>query len=514
MFGFDPLNQRSTFIQQSPLGLPLILWLTVMLSVAGLQAYAQNQSGTRIDAATNGQVLYSIEVESPTQAFNDERYLTLAEAVAIALERNRELRATRSDQRASEFANWEAIGSYLPQIQFDHTTSETFSELFEFEPDPNAPDLGFDFESVGFTGTNYTNTFQLNQLIFDREIIGQIILSDLQKEAARWQTTGQEQFVVSRTVVAFLNVLRAVELLKVQEQRLDLAEEQLDTAQTAFEVGLRIRTDVLRAELTRSSAMRDVVSAEIAVESAQATLNNILGIPVDARNRLVSNSLADYTPPQTINQTLKEYRRLFNVAAETNPAIKVAQLLVEQDRESINIARGEFYPRVNFNASWGFNEQQSMDFEREEWRWSLGVTVPLFEGGRRVARLQRTEEELNAQMERYEDTVRSIFEDVEVIALQLQEEERNLEIALQAVEVAEENHERFLNLYQEGLADSLDVTQALTELVDAQINVVTTRYNYLSRYSQLLQSLGTIPLSVEAYASQQWLDSAQLQNAP
>ena len=89
--------------------------------------------------------------------------------------------------------------------------------------------------------------------------------------------------------------------------------------------------------------------------------------------------------------------------------------------------------------------------------------------------------------------------------MSLREERRNLDIALEAVEVGKENYDRFQNLYAEGLADSLDVTQALTELVEAQTNVVTTRYNYLSLYIQLLQAQGTISINEQQYTGAQWL---------
>ncbi len=137
----------------------------------------------------------------------------------------------------------------------------------------------------------------------------------------------------------------AQELLGVQKQRLKLAEKQLDTAKTNFEVGLRIRTDVLRAELTRSSAMRDVISAEIAQERAQSALNKELGVPLDQRHVFEGGQLAGYNPSTSKLEQLKNYSTLFEIAEENHPSIRIAELLVKQRKESVNIARGEFLPR-------------------------------------------------------------------------------------------------------------------------------------------------------------------------
>ena len=156
----------------------------------------------------------------------------------------------------------------------------------------------FDFSKMGFAGTFYTNKLQLGQLIYDHSVLGQIKLAELQQQAAGWQKTGQEQQVVFDTVNTYLTVLMANELLGVQQQRVQLADRQLQTAQSSFDAGIRIRTDVLRAELTRSSAMRDVVSSEIALENAQVSLNRVMGIELEKRYSIHTGDLGTYNPPR------------------------------------------------------------------------------------------------------------------------------------------------------------------------------------------------------------------------
>lgn len=447
---------------------------------------------------------------SPMQLHAQEaKILTLSNAVEQALELNRELLALQHEERAAASARKEAQSPWFPQLSWETSASKSESDRFKMSVDTSSlPDEFsglFNADDFGFTGANYINRFQWQQLVFDYSVLGQMKISALQEQAAQWQTKGQEQIVVYNTVVAYLDILRAQELLQVQKQRLQLAEEQLDTAQTGFDNGLRIRTDVLRAELTKSSALRDVVSAEISVERAQSALNEIMGVPMQARHEFMSGALGIYNPPQEYETLFQNYETLFSIAEENNPAIQVAGLLIEQNEESVNMARGEFLPRLSGQATWGFNEQGDPRFKDEEWTLAGAITVPIFEGGRRTAKVRRTKEILSASEKRYENTVRSVQNQIEQTALSLREERRNLDIAHEAAEVGKENYERFQNLYAEGLADSLDVTQALTELVEAQTNVVTTRYNYLSFYIQILHAQGVISLDKSAYANAQWL---------
>lgn len=488
-----------------------IFWVGLLLIVGMVGVF---QVGMAQDSPAQSQ---AVESQAPAQSQNPEptteviqpeagSVLSLSDAVSLSLENNRELIATRFDSKASVSARNETLSSYLPQIFFNSSTTKTESDRYKFSIDPSSPFAGlFDFSSLGMSGTNYVNKFQLNQLIFDHSVIGRIKQSNLQIEASNWQEKGQEQVAVFSTVAAYLDVLRAQELLNVQKQRLALADKQLNTAKTNFEVGLRIRTDVLRAELTRSSALRDVVSAEIALRNTQVQLNKVMGEPIDRYYQFVGGPLVNYNPTMESVEAAKNYEKLFTIAEENHPSIKVASYLLDQTEESVNIARGEFLPRVAAGASWGFNESGDLSFDDEEWTLSLQVEVPIFEGGRKIAKMSRTRSQFDAEKSRYDDTIRSIKTLVEQSALALQEEQRNLEIAVEAEVVAKENHERFLNLYEEGLADSLDVTQALTELVEAQTNVVSTRYGYLRVYAQLLSALGLIPTEESPYGETEWL---------
>ncbi|MBD3265992.1 hypothetical protein GF373_04925 [bacterium] len=438
----------------------------------------------------------------------DTPVLSLADAVGTALLENRELEATRHDQEAAQYGTHEAQGSYLPHLSFSSEYSRSDSDLFSFDPSsvPEPFRDSFDFSNMGFTGAYYSNKFQVSQLIYDRSVIGQIRLSHMQERAAKWQKTGREQQVVYETVHAYLNALRAKELLGVQQQRLKLAEKQLDTAKTAFEAGLRIRTDVLRNKLTRSAAMRDVVSTEIALENAQVALNQVMGIDLKTRHGFEAEELAAYNPPKEILRQVNNFKELFDLAEENNPSISLASVLVEQKKENIEIARGAFLPTVTAGANFGYKDSSAPNLDDQEWGVSAAIQIPIFQGGSRVAKVKRGKEEYNAQRKRHEDTVRSVHTSVEQASLALQEQYRNLQIAIEAENVAQESYERFQNLFSEGLADSLDITQALTELVVARTDVVTARYSYLTIYANLLLATGTIPTAAEVYGTIAWLN--------
>jgi outer membrane protein len=439
---------------------------------------------------------------------DDVQTLSLAEAVGYALVQNPDLESMQFNQRASTYQKHEAQSAYLPQISYAFELSKNDSDLFSFDASslPAPFDQIFDFSNMGFTGAYYSNRFTVSQLIYDRSVLGQIKLADMQETASYWQTAGRRQEVVYQTVNAYLTILLANELLEVQRQRLELAERQWQTAKSSFDAGLRIRTDVLRAELARSSAQRDIVSAEIAQENAQVLLNQYTGLDLQLRHRFFSDALARYNPPPDKLSFFTNKNDFFMLARARNPSIKLSHVLVDQSRESIDIARGEFYPTVSAGTSFGYKDMDAPHLEDQEWGVQAMIEFPLFDGGRRLLKVRRTTQQFNAEQKRHESTVRSVLAAVEQALLALQEQFRNLEIAIKAETVAKENYERFQSLYKEGLADSLDITQALTELVVAQTDVVRSRYTYLKIYANLLLATGTIPMEEESYEELDWLN--------
>ena len=249
-------------------------------------------------------------------------------------------------------------------------------------------------------------------------------------------------------------------------------------------------------------------------DGAMGTMLQLAGLPAG-----YCPELWNLEYPEKITAVHRQYVENGADIIETNTfganKIKLKHYGLQNKVEEINIAAvqaaraacgpttkvaGSVGPTGKFIAPMG-----DLSFDDEEWTLSLQVEVPIFEGGRKIAKMSRTRSQFDAEKSRYDDTIRSIKTLVEQSALALQEEQRNLEIAVEAETVAKENHERFLNLYEEGLADSLDVTQALTELVEAQTNVVSTRYGYLRVYAQLLSALGLIPTEESPYGETEWL---------
>ncbi|MGC9327845.1 MAG: TolC family protein [Candidatus Hinthialibacter sp.] len=425
----------------------------------------------------------------------DQKSLTLSKAINHALRFNLELQAVHYDYEAAQNEKRETSSSFWPQLAIHNDFNNLESSRFDLSQ-----------QQAGFSGKTYSNKFQLSQLLFDRSISGEIRLADLRQKAAAWQETGQEHTVIFNTIIGFLDTLKADELIRVQKQRLDLAKHQLKTAQHNFEAGYQISADVARAQLECSSAQRDLVSAQVDFERSQVSLNRLMGAPVTQRYALVDPYFSKYHPPEKRVFSFDAAERLFNIAEAHNASVQVSRLLVKQYEESVQSAKGEFLPTLSAGASWGYYDVGDPNFETDEWSVQASVRIPLFDGGRKNAKIQKTKNQLSAQQKRFDDVIQEVQGLVEDSLLLIHEEALNLKTSIESEKVAQKNHEVYMNLYEEGMAQSLDVTEALTQLVEAKTEVVTARFNYLRIVSQLLFVLGVIPTEGDIFEEADWLN--------
>ncbi|MDX9752661.1 MAG: TolC family protein [bacterium] len=434
--------------------------------------------------------------ENPNTPSPPHSPLTLAQAVELALTHNQQVRAAQFDQDASRFEKREAFSALLPQINI-------VSDFNKLESDRFSSSL----RSAGLAGETYNYKVQVSQMLFDPATVGAIRQAKLREQTAEWQNLGQKQTAVFNTLSAYIEALKAMEMVRIQEQRVTLAQKQLDITKANHEVGYNIGADVSRAMLTLSSAKRDSVSASMALQRAYVALNRTLGQPVDTRQPLAGGYLLYHNPPSAPYQSFAEHDTLYSVAIEKNPSVKIARLLVEQYQATLQSAKEEFYPTLSTGASWGYYDTGTPRFETEEWSVQASVKIPLYEGGRKMAKLRKVKSQLQAQEERFADTEENTFSLLANSVYLIQEEAENLATAIEAEAVAAKSHTVYLNLYQGGMATSLDVTQSLTDMVKAQTDLISARYGYLRVYTQLLYLLGTIPITNTTYTEPQWLET-------
>ncbi|MGA6826314.1 efflux transporter outer membrane subunit [Nitrospira sp. NS4] len=270
----------------------------------------------------------------------------------------------------------------------------------------------------------------------------------------------------------------------IYTQSIDLYKRSLAIVKTQFAGAIASALDVARVEsllystetkLAQVQGQRQVTEQSIAILVNMAPAGFTIK-PVDQLR------VANITIPQTIPSTLLERR----------PDVAGMERQMAQANRAIGIARAAFYPNVTFRAGGGFEDAGFNLIQLANSLWSYGATVavPMFQGGYRRAQLQQAWSAYRETEDRYRATVLNAFREVEnnlSLTNQLSTAVDRQEATVGATKKAQN---LTTELYQGGLASSLELIYAQVATLTARIESVQIKAELLRSSVALIRALG------------------------
>ena len=234
----------------------------------------------------------------------------------------------------------------------------------------------------------------------------------------------------------------------------------------------------------------DVAEAETELASAQADF-----VGLDLQRAQLENALAVLCGRTASSFSLAETDRIYQAPMipvglpadllERRPDVAEAERSMAAASEGIGIAKAAFFPSIQLTGSAGTESVELKDiFNWENRAWSLGpnISLPLFEGGRNRAGVERARAAYDEAVAQYRSQVLVAFHEVEdgLIGLRLLKEQ--FDDQMRAVEGAKKVADLSRARYKEGLASYFEVviadrTALENEILAYQLNgqrVVTT----------------------------------------
>jgi len=270
----------------------------------------------------------------------------------------------------------------------------------------------------------------------------------------------------------------------IYTQSIDLYQKSLDLVRSQFIGEIASALDVARVEsllFSTETKLAQIQGQRQVTEQAIAVLLNLA--PASFKIEPVEQlRVAKFKVPKTLPSTLLERR----------PDIAAMERRMAQANREIGIARAAFYPDVRFRLGGGFEDNGVSLFQLANSFWSYGATVslPVFQGGYRRAQLQQSWSAYRETEDRYRSTVLNAFREVE----------NNLSMTNQltiaagrqdaAVGATLKTQDLTSELYQGGLASSLELIYAQVATLTARIEAVQIKAELLRSSVALIRALG------------------------
>jgi multidrug efflux system outer membrane protein len=249
--------------------------------------------------------------------------------------------------------------------------------------------------------------------------------------------------------------IRSIDLDRmVFGETIELRKKNLSLVEALHQGGADSALDVAQAETELASAQADLVGLDL----RRAQLENALGV-------LCGNNASTFSLPQTdrIYQPPPIPVGLPADLLERRPDVAEAERTMAAASENIGVAKAAFFPSIQLTGSAGVESadlKNIFDWESRTWQFGPNISLPLFEGGRNRAGLQRARAAYTGAVEQYRSQVLTAFREVEDGLAGLRLLRDQFEDQIRAVTAANKAAELSRLRYKEGLASYFEVVQA------------------------------------------------------
>ena len=277
--------------------------------------------------------------------------------------------------------------------------------------------------------------------------------------------------------------------LAMAQMEYDMAKEQLATADTLYRTGeerLKIasisKADLLTLRLDAVNARNTLENAEIDLKRAMFSLASYLNLDKDVQIMLRLPSR-----PSNLNVQVDEALAL---ARDNNPEFLSMKQSVLEAEQSVDKAHKETLFNASFNASVGFNQVASKfkDVYRHPLQQdlvSISVSIPLVDWGVRKGKYNIAKSNLKVAETSAQQQALTLEEDVTMTISDFNVQQRLINSAEEALDIALMAYEETKQRFMIGKADINSLTLSLNRQQEARRNYIRALQNYWLSYYKI-----------------------------
>ncbi|MDR1943979.1 MAG: TolC family protein [Synergistaceae bacterium] len=396
--------------------------------------------------------------------------LSLERCVEIALDMRPSLAAARFGVESQASRVGQAAAPARPHVQI-------------------SPSYGYSRnESVGQSGTINTD-FTLNQTIFDWRKTDLTIQGARQNfEASVLDEADAEQAVIAEVSDAYYSLNRSGRNLEIASERVANYEKRLKWAKDFYEAGAKAKIEVTRAETDLANARLDFVMAQGASSRATSGLLHAMGVSDWARADVMDVLGASDERPDAFDITAEAAV----VEALVNRLdMKAEDIRVDAARTNLELAKKGMAPSLTGSAGYSFSGE-SDPLDERGWRLSVGLSVPVFDGGLTRERIKQADADLSAVEARRETLKQDVILAVRNAHSSLVEARESVTAAYEVERQARETLLLAQGRYRAGVGESLEISDAVDGYAQARLRVVSALYSHKSAEIALKRVMGVI----------------------
>lgn len=411
---------------------------------------------------------------------------TLQKCLDYAMENNIQLKQKAITTKSSHEDVLQAKSALFPSVSFSTNQNMSYRPFSQQTIVLESGTMTSSSDAVSYNGSYGINArWTVWNGGKNRLTIQQNELTEKQNEYAEQE---QANTIQEQITQLFVQILYENEAVRVNEEVLKASQQQYERAKTMVEVGSLARVDQVQLEAQVAQDEYSLVSAKSQLANYKLQLKQLLEIHDDAPFDIAVPDVSD----EKVLNTIPAQTDVYNTALANRPEIQSQRLNIDNSALKIKAARAGYMPTVSLNASIGtsngsagkdgFGTQIKTNMSN-----SLGLTVsvPIFDNHETRTSIRRAKyAEQTAQLQ-LQDAQKQLYSTIEKYYLDASTSQQQYVYAKKNAESMQESYELVTEQFRLGLKNIVELTTGKNNLLQAQQQLLQTKYTTLYNQAML-----------------------------
>ena len=421
-----------------------------------------------------------------TGAAQNQQTITLEQAIQMGLAASNQLKNSQGKFDYAESKYHQTYDLQYPSAKLSAAYSR-LSDVPEFKvlfPGASEPQTLFPV---------YLNSFQnrisLNEIIFAGfRVKTAKEAADKNLGAAQYDLKKDSDDVKIGIITAYYNLYKVHQAVGIIAENMLVVDQRLKDVQNLEQNGMATHNDELRIELQQSNIELARSDANNIQKEANYNFNLLLGLPGDVD--VVLDTISLFTIKTVANKDA-----FISNALQNRPEVQSLELRNEAAADNLKISRNGFWPTVSAGANLYYaspNQRYIPPTDVFKTTWDVGLTLNwditnMFTNKHVIAENKALLDQSNAQRLLLSDGIKSeVYQDYLAYSQALEK----VGILNKTVNIAEENLKVTESRYKNSIALVSDLTDAQTQQIQSEINLVIAKADAQIAFYKLQKSTG------------------------
>lgn len=429
--------------------------------------------------------LSSIQIFS--QENNTYRF-SLEEAVAFAIENNRQSQNAQRDIDAAKRKKRETTAIGFPQVNAKVDYQNFLKQQVTLIPAQFFGGNPGDFIETTFgTKQSMNASASVSQLIFDGSYLVGLQSAKVYLQISELAKQKSDIEIRKMVVDAYANVLLSEESIRILKENKRVLEKNLNESKAIFENGMGEEESVEQLQITLSNIRNNLNRTERLYDLSRKMLNIALGIDLEEKVEL-----KDHLEQLTQNALIELSGKETNFDPENNIDYIIAKNEVRSKELLLKYEKSAYLPKLSAFVNGGYNAySNTFSFLDTSQKWFgsalLGVSleIPIFSSGIRSSKVKQAKIEWIKSRNNFDLTKQQLLMEHHKVSGDLQFAVEEYMTLKQNLALAERIENKNQIKHAQGLASSFDLRQAQLQLYTAQQDFLQSMINVLNQKEAL-----------------------------